>query len=220
MKITDQLHAFTWKSTAANNCNTYLINGPERILIDPGHLVHFNHVEKGLEEIGISLDEIELVICTHAHPDHFEGVQALKKTKAKFAMHHKEWYLAKAMGKQLSSSGIDLESCTPDFLLREGDFSINGMAFNIYHTPGHSPGSISILWPEQKALFTGDLIFKDGLGRTDLPGGNSQQLKQSINNLSLLDTDFLLPGHGDVILNAKDVKANFKQIKNVWFNYL
>lgn len=220
MKITDQLHAFVWESTTANNCNTYLINGPERILIDPGHIEHFSHVEQGLKEIGIRLDDIGLVICTHAHPDHFEGVQLLKKTKAKFAMHHKEWYLAKTMEKQLSSSGIDLKSCIPDFLLKEGDVSINGLDLNIYHTPGHSPGSISIFWPEEKALFTGDLIFKDGLGRTDLPGGNSSQLKQSINRLSLLDTNFLLPGHGAVVLNAEEVKSNFEQVKNVWFNYL
>jgi len=220
MKITDQIYAFPWQSMVANNCNTFLIDGPERILIDPGHLAHFSHVEQGLKEIGLSLNDIGLVICTHAHPDHLEAIQLFKQTDAKFAMHEAEWQFAKSMEKFLKASGVDVNSFMPDFFLKDGDFSVKDMLLKIYHTPGHSPGSICIYWPEKKALFSGDLIFNDGVGRTDLPGGNSPQLKESINTVSSLSADFLFSGHGEIISDNEAVKKNFEHVKNVWFNYL
>lgn len=220
MKITDQIYAFPWQSMVANNCNTYLINGPERVLIDPGHLAHFDHVEKGLNAIGLELNDIGHVICTHAHPDHIEAVQLFKKSNAKFAMHREEWHLAKSMEKFLIASGVDVNDFMPDVFIEEGEFPIGNIGLKIFHTPGHSPGSISIYWPEEKALFTGDLIFQDGLGRTDLPGGNSQELKESINRISTLPADYLFSGHGNIITNGGDVRGNFEHVKNVWFNYL
>jgi len=90
----------------------------------------------------------------------------------------------------------------------------------VLHTPGHSPGSVSLYWPEQKLLFTGDLIFKDGLGRTDLPGGDGNLLKESIKRLAGLDVEWVLPGHGDIISGAAEVKTNFDQLEQVWFNYI
>ena len=77
MKITNNLHAFVWESMTTNNCNSYLIGGSARVLIDPGHSRLFDHVELGLKELGLTTSDIGLVICTHAHPDHIEGVQLL-----------------------------------------------------------------------------------------------------------------------------------------------
>ena len=104
--------------------------------------------------------------------------------------------------------------------MKEGDLSINGLDFRVFHTPGHSPGSISLYWPEKKALFTGDLVFKEGLGRTDLPGGNGAKLKESINRLAELDVEWLLTGHGDFISGSREVKRNFKEIEQFWFAYV
>jgi len=70
MRICHQLHAFLWKSMTVNNCNTYFIDGPTRILIDPGHVAQFDHVVHGLKELGLTPKDIDLIICTHAHPDH------------------------------------------------------------------------------------------------------------------------------------------------------
>ena len=221
MKLSPRLHAFVWQSMTANNCNTYLIDGPTRVLIDPGHAGLFDHVQKGLAKLGLSIDDIGLVICTHAHPDHMEAVQLFKKTPAMIAIHEAEWQLAKSMEKQLKASmGMSLEAFSPDFFLTAGDLSIHGFEFRVFHTPGHSPGSISLYWPAEKALFTGDLIFKDGLGRTDLPGGNGPQLKESIKSLSGLEAEYLLSGHGDIICGEKDVKKNFEHVEQVWFNYI
>lgn len=221
IKIYDNLYAFIWESMTVNNCNTYLIDGPTRVLIDPGHAHLFEHVLKGLGDLGLGIEDIGLVVCTHAHPDHIEAVKLFKTTPALFTIHEEEWKLVKSMEKYLNMSlKVDISSFLPDFFLQQGDFSVKGIDVNVIHTPGHSPGSISLYLPEQKALFTGDVIFKEALGRTDLPGGNGATLKESITRLSGLDAEFLLSGHGEVVSGCDDVKRNFDHVMQVWFNYI
>jgi len=221
MQVFNNLHAFIWESMTANNCNTYLIDGPTRVLIDPGHLNLFDHVNKGLAELGLGIEEIGLVISTHAHPDHLEAIQLFKKTPALIAMHETEWQMVQSMEKHINASmGLQLDSISPDFFLKEGDLSLNGLELEILHTPGHSPGSASLYWKEQRALFTGDVVFKGGIGRTDLPGGNGEHLKTSIRQLAELKTDWVLPGHGEIVSGAEAVKSNFVEIENYWFNYI
>jgi glyoxylase-like metal-dependent hydrolase (beta-lactamase superfamily II) len=221
MKLFDTLYAFVWKSMTANNCNTYLIDGPTRILIDPGHRNLFDHVQEGLIDLNLGLEDIGLIVCTHAHPDHIEAVQLFKELSAMLTLHEKEWQLLKSMEQYISSAfGADLNSFAPDFLLKEGDLSVGELDFAVYHTPGHSPGSVCLYWPETKTLFTGDLIFKNGLGRTDLPGGDGKLLKESIKRLEALDVEWLLPGHGDVIQGKDAVKENFQHLEQFWFSYL
>ena len=116
-----------------------------------------------------------------------------------------------------ASFGFRSNTIEPDFFLKEGDISINNVDLKIIHTPGHSPGSISLYLPDQKLLFTGDLVFKGGIGRTDLPGGNGSLLKESLKRLSGLEIEWLLPGHGDIIRGAKDVKTNFAHLQQMWF---
>jgi hydroxyacylglutathione hydrolase len=219
MKILDNLHAFLWNSMSANNCNTYFIDGSARLLIDPGHLGLFGHVEAGLRQLGIGIADVDLLLATHCHPDHFEAVKLFKDHPASFGVHEKDWDFIKEMGRVLGAS-LEADACTPDFFLKEGDLVVKGMEFQIFHSPGHSPGSICLYWPEQKALFTGDVIFKDGLGRTDLPGGNGTALKQSIQRLAELEVESILPGHGDIILGAEQVQMNFQRIERLWFAYI
>jgi hydroxyacylglutathione hydrolase len=219
MKILENLHGFLWNSMSANNCNSYLIDGPARVLIDPGHSQLFGHVESALERLGLGIGDIDLVIVTHCHPDHVEAVKLFQKHQTLFAVHEKDWSLVKEMGRYLGAS-LEFDSYPPAFFLEEGDLAVKGFEFQIIHTPGHSPGSISLYWPEQKALFTGDVIFREGLGRTDLPGGDGSILKESIKRLSGLEVERLLPGHGDVILDAAQVRMNFQQVERTWFAYI
>jgi glyoxylase-like metal-dependent hydrolase (beta-lactamase superfamily II) len=72
----------------------------------------------------------------------------------------------------------------------------------------------------EKTLFTGDLIFKEGLGRTDLPGGNGTQLKESIRRMADLDVEWLLSGHGDIISGKNEVQRNFAQVEQFYFTYV
>jgi glyoxylase-like metal-dependent hydrolase (beta-lactamase superfamily II) len=217
MQITNNIHGFMWKSMSANNCNTYLIDGPTRILIDPGHTHLFDHVQQGLMKLDLTLEDIGLIICTHAHPDHIEAVQRFNKTSAMTTLHHKEWHFLKTMAPNVRASfGFGANTIEPDFFLKEGDISIDNVDLRIFHTPGHSPGSISLYLSDQKLLFTGDLVFKGGIGRTDLPGGDGSLMKDSLKRLYELDIEWLLPGHGDIIGGAEDVKTNFAHLHQMF----
>jgi hydroxyacylglutathione hydrolase len=221
MKIIDNLYAFVWQSLTANNCNAYFIDGPSRILIDPGHRALFEHVDLGLRDLGLETDDIDLVVCTHGHPDHLEAVQLFKKKSALFTLNETEWQWVANEGKQMSAAfGIDIEALSPDFFLKEGNLSVDGVELQVFRTPGHSPGSVCLYWPMHKALFTGDLVFKDGLGRTDLPGGDGTKIKESIRRMSQLEVELLLSGHGEVVAGAQKVKSNFERIEEFWFRYV
>jgi glyoxylase-like metal-dependent hydrolase (beta-lactamase superfamily II) len=221
MKVFKNLHAFIWQSMTTNNCNAYLIDGPLRVLIDPGHSRLFDPVAQGLKQLGLTITDIDLIICTHAHPDHIEAVQLFKDIPTLSTLHKDEWQWAATIGKQMSAAfGIDMDSIKPDFFLKEGDLTLDGIELSIFHTPGHSPGSVTLYWPAQKALFTGDLVFKEGLGRTDLPGGDGSKLKESIQRLTDLDVEWLLPGHGEIISGAEKVRKNFAEIEQFYFAYV
>ncbi len=222
MENSETVYAFIWESVTENNCNTFLIDGPTRVLIDPGHLEHFGQVEKKLEDIGLKTNDIDLVICTHSHPDHMEAVQLFKNERVLFALHQNEWELVKSMDAYINAFGISLENIVPDFFLKEGRIAIKDIELEVFHTPGHSPGSICLYWQKEGILFTGDLFFKEGIGRTDLPGGSPEQIKKSIERLSGLipDVKQVFPGHGNPISGPEEVKEIFSQIKRFWFGYL
>jgi hydroxyacylglutathione hydrolase len=219
MKLFDGLYAFLWNSMSANNCNAYLIDGPARVLIDPGHLHLFEHVAVQMRQLGLELPDIDLVISTHAHPDHFEAAKLFKNQPAQFAMSLDDWRMIEQMGKHMGPA-FDLEAYRPDFFLGEGNLNVKGIDLQVIPSPGHSMGSVALYWTSEKVLFTGDVIFRDGLGRTDLPGGSGGKLKESIMGLEALDADWLLPGHGEIVSGGAEVKANFKRVAEYWFAYI
>ena len=179
MKISEDLHAFVWQDPSANNSNTYLINGSKKILVDPGHYHLFGNVKDHLSKLSITPQDIDLIILTHAHPDHVEAVRAFSDSQALIALHQTELDFAKKLAPHYGAA-IGISEFEPQILLQEGELRVGNMTFLVIHAPGHSPGSICIYWPQEKALITGDVIFYQGIGRTDLPGGNGQALKKSI----------------------------------------
>jgi len=219
MKVTDGLHAFLWTSMSANNCNTYLIDGPAKVLIDPGHFHLFEHVAIQLRALGIEISDIDLVVLTHAHPDHFEAAKYFKNQPALLAISQVDWEMIKEIGKHMGPA-FDLDAYSPDFFLGPGNLEVKGIELQVISSPGHSPGSVALYWAAQKALFTGDVLFRDGLGRTDLPGGNGAVLKQSIKELEAFDAEWLLPGHGEIVSGSAQVRSNFKRVEEFWFNYI
>src|SRR4030043_1548767 len=201
MKIEKNLYAYLWQNPYENNCNTYLIRGEVTVLIDPGHSRHVPNLFHQMEGDGISPEEISLIILTHSHPDHFEGLEAFLDKPVKIAMHPEEERYLLESGKLLfEMMRQPLPKFRIDFYLKEGKLPRGGNRFDILQTPGHSPGSLSIYWPERKALFTGDVVFNGGIGRTDFPEGDPKALMESIERLSQLETEMLLPGHGEILL--------------------
>jgi glyoxylase-like metal-dependent hydrolase (beta-lactamase superfamily II) len=213
MKILDGLYGFIWQSASENNCNSFLIDGAKKILVDPGHRHLFQHVKRGLAQIETMPEQIDVVLVTHGHPDHLEMVGSFGPSTL-WAMSRVDYeFVMKYIG-----SRSDFPA--PAFFLQEGDLVIGDKTFRVILTPGHSPGSVCLYWPEKKVLFTGDVVFSQSIGRTDLPGGSGKQLKESISRLAELDVEVLCPGHGEIVAGRENVKKNFKLIKDFWFNQL
>jgi glyoxylase-like metal-dependent hydrolase (beta-lactamase superfamily II) len=213
MKILDGLYGFIWQSASETNCNSFFIDGSKKIIIDPGHRHLFEHVKRGLAQIETTPQQVDVVLVTHGHPDHLETVGSFGP-QAQWAMSRIDYeFVMKYIGSQV-------EFPKPAFFLQEGDLTVGDKTFQVILTPGHSPGSICLYWPEKKVLFTGDVVFSQSIGRTDLPGGSGKQLKESITKLAGLDVEVLCPGHGGVVTGRENVKKNFKMIKDYWFNYL
>lgn len=221
MKVEKELYAYLWQNPYENNCNTYVINGDKMVLIDPGHTRHLKKVFHQMEEDGLSPEKIELVIVTHSHPDHMEGAEAFVDKPVKIAMGREEERYLLESGKILfDMMGMPLPKIRIDFYLKEGELRLRNQTFHVYQSPGHSPGSLTIYWLDRKVLFTGDVVFLGGIGRTDFLEGNSKLLMESIERLSLLDTELLLPGHGDLVMGKELVLQNYEFIRQNFYPYL
>ncbi len=243
MRLLDNLYCYIWTGRG-NNCHSYLVahvlDGERpHVLIDSGHLVNelrescFEHLLGIMKKDGIEAQDIGLIINTHSHPDHCEANQALVEiTRAKggrakralIALHQDEAEYQRAVGNWLAKMMGREAKFEPDFYLQEGKLSLGQVNLEILHTPGHSPGSISLYCPDNQVLITGDVIFFGAVGRTDFPGGDGRLLKESIERLSQLDVEHLLPGHstelGHIIRGADRVKQNFAFIKTNYFPFL
>lgn len=221
MKLEKDLFIYLWKNTYENNCNTYVIRGDMTVLIDPGHSKFLKQLFYQMEQDGLPPDAIDLIITTHSHPDHLEGLEAFLDKPVKIAMSQEEHRYLLESGKHLfEMMGQPPPPFRIDFYLKDGELHLGEKSFDIIQTPGHSPGSLSIYWPERKGLFTGDVVFFRGIGRTDFLEGDSRALMESIERLSHLQTEILLPGHGEIILGRDAVLENFETIRQSFYPYL
>jgi len=180
----------------------------EAIVIDPGDDIA--RIHRRLSELGLQLKQI---LVTHAHIDHVGGALKLKRlTGAPIFLNENDLPLLKMMDAQAAWLGTATpETAPPDETLAEG--LVVGLArypAKVIHTPGHTQGSVCLHFAPLKLLIAGDTLFAGSIGRTDLPGGNYDQILDSIHSrvLALPDETEVLPGHGPSTTIAAERKSN------------
>jgi hydroxyacylglutathione hydrolase len=181
-------------------CNCTLLanlESKEAIIVDPGDEI--TDILARLARYQLTLKQI---VVTHAHIDHIGGAAQLKRiTGAPVLFHQQDLPLVAMLDAQAAWLGIRTpEKVTLDQSAEDGlSAGIPGLEAQVLHTPGHTPGSICLLFPKQELLLAGDTLFAGSVGRTDLPGGNGQTLLRSIHTrlLPLPENTLVVPGHGE-----------------------
>jgi len=218
MKVTDGVYSYVWKGVFENNCNSFYFGEPLNILFDPGLKNYTDQLLKNMEADGIDIETISFVLNTHCHPDHVDGNVNFTRYDIPAGMHRDEIKFLNETGPLFFRMlGMDISEYKYEIELEEGFLKIGETELQVFKTPGHSPASVCIYWPERKTLVCGDLIFSGSFGRFDFPGGNAEQLKESIRRISQLDIEYLLPGHMDIVEGKENVIKNFKTVED-YFN--
>ncbi|HLH37870.1 MAG TPA: MBL fold metallo-hydrolase [Bryobacteraceae bacterium] len=180
----------------------------EAMVIDPGDEI--GEILKILERHRL---RVKAIIITHAHIDHIGGAAKLKAaTGAPVYMNENDQPLYDQLDVQAGWLGMALpERTSIDVAARDGDVMKLGAAeFYVIETPGHTQGSISLWIPAETKLVAGDTLFRDSIGRTDLPGGDSRQILESIHEklLTLPEEAVVIPGHGPLTTIGREKERN------------
>jgi glyoxylase-like metal-dependent hydrolase (beta-lactamase superfamily II) len=220
MKLTDNLYFYPEKGML--DCNTYVIKDDVNVIIDPGSAQYLPQRVAELFKDGIDPKDINIITNTHLHPDHCWANEAFKNISgAKIVIHplHKQFYdmTVTEASRLLGFEGMEFKA---DSYFENDTLNTGHMEFEFIRSPGHSPESICFYCRQEKILIPGDVIFAQNTGRVDLPGGNGEELKQSIEALSKLEIEYLLPGHMDIVAGAQQVKRNFEFVKKYVFPWL
>ena len=231
IRLQNNVYCYIWQGMG-NNCNTTVITGvlkgdKPHIIIDPGHIINeadeecLASLEEGMAADHLKIDEVGLIINTHSHPDHCQSNELIvNRSGAQVTLSEEEDKFRNTIGERMYSMfGMKAPHFTPLFFLKEGDVDLgkDGFKVQVILTPGHSPGSVCLYLPDTEILITGDVIFYMSVGRTDFPGGNTMMLKKSIEKLSGLEVEYLVPGHNtepNGIIRGKDeIKRNFEAVQ-------
>ncbi|MGB2842008.1 MAG: MBL fold metallo-hydrolase [Halobacteriota archaeon] len=212
---------YWYKEKGLLDANTYVIKDEITVLIDPGLENYLGRRLEEMREDGIDPKEVDLITITHLHPDHCDATASLKEVSgAKVALHPSQLEYRDIMIEEASRFlGVGMAKKFEVDLVFEETLSLGNSELKILHTPGHSPESICLYASDKKILICGDLVFEKSVGRTDLPLGNNEELKNSINTVSALDTELLLPGHGAIIEGRSNVKRNYEFVREVYFKH-
>lgn len=191
--------------------NTYLLTeGDEALIIDPGFLEdsEYQNVKSELKDV-----TLKAIVLTHAHVDHILGIDnVLDDFDVPVFLNDKDRYLWINFSSQAAMFGFQTQgfSFDPEPLAVQPDWSIGNFSFDVRYTPGHSPDHVSLYSEKDKAVISGDALFKEGIGRTDLYKGDFSVLEESISKqlYSLPDDTIVYPGHGPETTIGHEKQSN------------
>jgi len=181
----------------------------QAMVVDPGDEI--DSILQVLAKHGLTVTSI---VITHAHIDHIGGAQKLKlATGAPVYMNLADRELQEMMDVQAGWLGVRTPDAVDiDVPAKDGDkLLIGATEVHVLHTPGHTQGSICLWMPSESKLVAGDTLFRDSIGRTDLPGGDSRQILQSIHSqlMPLPGETVVFPGHGGPTTIAREKESNY-----------
>jgi hydroxyacylglutathione hydrolase len=181
----------------------------DALVIDPGD--NLSAIERILARHGL---RVKTIVITHAHIDHIGAAQLLHaSTGAPVYMNENDRPLQNMLDLQAAWLGVPApEHVAIDSSARDGDvLQAAGAEFHVLHTPGHTPGSISLWLPSKNKLIAGDTLFRDSIGRTDLPGGDGEQILRSIHEkyFGLPGETIVIPGHGPSTTLEREKQCNY-----------
>ena len=178
-------------------------------VVDPGG--DLDRIEAAIKDQGLT---IEKILLTHGHVDHAAGAAELKErlNVPIEGPNEADRFLLDHLPQTAAEYGLgEARAVTPDRWLNEGDrVDVGGLRFDILHAPGHSPGSVVFVSKDAPFALVGDVVFRGSIGRTDLPGGNHEQLIRVILEkvLPLGDDITFLPGHGPAGTLGEERRTN------------
>lgn len=194
------------------NSNSLLITGSPTVLIDSGGDKGIAFLQQALQEHGVVLNGIDLVLATHGHADHVGAASVLQKLHGTpVAMHEYEAYYVNRDDEWWTwrtPHGTRFEQLRVDVPLHDGEvLQLDGLSLVALHTPGHSSGGISYYCPEHRFLATGDAVWEKAVGVIDVSlegGGAPLRAREAVRKLMALDVTAVFPGHGRAILNPAE----------------